>query len=103
MKVKTLFRVRFNDKGPKETVEVIVRHVTPSEMPGMVCLREFVFQDAKKKIILPDEDSASKRYRKTQSLHIPYHQIQTIEEIIDEPTDVKNLPFHREVATHELE
>jgi hypothetical protein len=60
-----------------------------------------VFKDATKMIILPEEDAASKRFRNTISMHIPYHNILFVEEIHDEPVDVKALPFLKEVTEEE--
>lgn len=97
MNEKTIYRVRFFEREPKQTLEALVRRVEPSEFPGLVCFRDFVFRDNQKKIVLPEEDAASKRFRQTQTLHIPYHNIISIEEILDEPLDVRNLPFLREV------
>lgn len=98
MNEKTIYRVRFFEREPKQTLEALVRRVEPSEFPGLVCFSEFVFKDQHKKIVLPEEDAASKRFGQTQSLHVPYHNIISIEEILDEPVDLKNLPFLREVA-----
>ncbi|MFW7380776.1 MAG: DUF1820 family protein [Oligoflexus sp.] len=97
MKKETIFRVRFREKEQGNSTEALVRHVEPSDIPGLVCLSDFVFKDTTKKIILPEEDAASKRFRKTESLHIPYHNILFIEEFFDEPTDLRNLPFLKEV------
>ena len=94
---KLLYRVKFMEKGQGEATEALVRHVEPSEIPGLVCLRDFVFKDTTKKIILPQEEAASKRFRKTKSLHIPYHNILFMEETEEEPTDLKQLPFMKEV------
>ncbi len=101
MNDKIIYRVRFFEREPKQILEALVRRVEPSEFPGLVCFSEFVFRDNQKKIVLPEEDAASKRFHKTQALHIPYHNIISVEEIFDEPTDLKNLPFLREVeVTH---
>lgn len=93
MKEKTLFKVRFNQKGHKDGLEVLVRSVEASHLPGMICLSDFVFLDNKKMIILPEEDAAAKRFRGTQTLHLPYHQIESVEEIVEEPIAVQSLPF----------
>lgn len=97
MKKQTIFRVRFREKEQGSATEALVRHVAPGDIPGLVRLSDFVFRDSKKMIILPEEDAASKRFRKTESLHIPYHNILFVEEFVDEPTDVRNLPFLKEV------
>ncbi|MBC7659401.1 MAG: DUF1820 family protein [Chitinophagaceae bacterium] len=94
-KRETIFRVRFLEKHQDQALEVLVRQIQPSNLPGLVCLSHFVFKDSTKKIILPEEDVASKRFRRTQSLHIPYHNILLVEEIIDEEADVHQLPFLR--------
>lgn len=96
-KKETIFRVRFTEKNPAQNLEVLVRHVEPSNLPGLICLREFVFRDSTKMIIMPEEDAASKRFRQTQSLHIPYHNIISVEEVTGEPADVHQLPFLKEI------
>lgn len=99
MKKEHIYRVRFVEKSQAAPMEALVRHVEPSMLPGLVCLRDFVFKDATKMIILPEEDAASKRFRSTLSMHIPYHNILFVEEIRDEPLDLKNLPFLKGVST----
>ena len=93
MKEKTLFKVRFSQKNNKESLEVLVRSVDSSHLPGMICLRDFVFLDNKKMIILPEEDAAAKRFRGTQALHLPYHQIDSVEEVVEQPLALQSLPF----------
>lgn len=96
-KKDTIFRVRFSEKSNGPILDVLVRQVEPSNLPGLVCLRDFIFRDSTKMIIMPEEDAASKRFRQTQSLHIPYHNILSVEEIFDEPTNLHQLPFLREI------
>lgn len=98
MKKASIYRVRFVEKNQGNPIEALVRHVEPSTLPGLVCLSEFVFKDSTKMIILPEEDAASKRFRQTLSMHIPYHNIMFVEELMEEPTDVRHLPFLKEVA-----
>ncbi len=98
MKKERIYRVRFVEKSQTAPMEALVRHVEPSTLPGLVCLSDFVFKDATKMIILPEEDAASKRFRNTLSMHIPYHNILFVEEIHDEPLDLKALPFLKEVT-----
>jgi hypothetical protein len=102
MSQKVIYKVKFREKDQGKPTEALVRQVFPSDIPGLVCLQEFVMKDNVKKIILPDEDAASKRFRKTKSLHIPYHNILFIEEMFDEPVDVKQLPFLKEVADEQV-
>ena len=99
--IKQVYRVRFLERNQGDPTEVVVKRVEPSEIPGLVCLSEFIFTDTKKRIILPQEEAASKRFRKTQSLHIPYHNILFLEETTEEPTDLKNLPFLKEISDSE--
>ena len=93
----TLFKVKFFEKDQEKPMEVLVRHVEPSDFPGLVCFSDFVFKDQTKKIIMPDEDKATKRFKKTKSIHVPYHNILFIEEVDDEEVDLKKLPFLREI------
>ncbi len=99
MKQETVYRVRFRETEQAKATEALVKKVEPSDIPGLVCLSEFVFRDATKTIILPEEVEASKRFRKTLSLHVPYHNILFVEEMHDEPTDIKRLPFLKEVES----
>ncbi len=97
-----LYRVKFIDrdsKDPKDPLEVIVSSVGASEYFGLIALEGFIFKDQKKYVILPGEDAIRKRFGKTDRLHIPYHNIIYVEEYFDEPTDIKNLPFIKEVPT----
>ncbi len=100
-KKSVIYRVRFIEKDQTQPLEAWVRHVDPSHLPGMVILSEFIFRDSTKMIILPEEEAASKRFRNTISLHIPYHNLLFVEEVADEPVDVKNLPFLKDVTLRE--
>ncbi|RZA24333.1 MAG: DUF1820 family protein [Proteobacteria bacterium] len=93
----TIFRVRFLEKPQGTPMEALVRQIEASNLPGLVCLSQFVFKDSTKKIILPEEEAAAKRFRHTESFHIPYHNILFVEEFVDEPVDVRELPFLREL------
>ncbi len=94
-----IYRVRFLDKPQGQAIEATVRNVEASALPGLICLKNFVFKDATKMIILPEEEAASKRFRLTESLHVPYHHILFVEELWEEPVDLRNLPFLKEVPT----
>ena len=94
---ETIFRVKFLEKSGGDATEALVKSVEPSDIPGLVCLSDFVFKDNTKKIILPEEEAASKRFHKTRSIHVPYHNILFVEEVFDEPIDLRNLPFLKEV------
>ncbi|RYZ69653.1 MAG: DUF1820 family protein [Proteobacteria bacterium] len=95
---ETIFRVRFIEKNSEQPMETLVRQIDSSHLPGLVCLSQFVFKDSTKKIILPEEEAAAKRYRNTERLHIPFHNILFVEEFHDEPLDIRELPFLREVT-----
>lgn len=95
---ETIFRVRFLEKPQGQPMEALVRHIEASTLPGLVCLSQFVFKDSTKKIILPEEEAAAKRFRQTESFHIPYHNILYVEEFFDEPVDVRELPFLRPIS-----
>jgi hypothetical protein len=99
-KKASIYRVRFVEKEPSHPMEAWVKHVEPSHLPGLVVLRGFIFRDATKMIILPEEEAASKRFRNTEALHVPYHNLLFVEEIQDEPVDVKQLPFLKDLGSH---
>ncbi len=103
MNEELIYRVRFKENEKGDIAQVLVRHIEPSEIPGLVCMSDFLFKDSVKKIILPEEDAASKRFRKTQSLHVPYHNILYIEKVFDEPTDINKLPFLKKVKSEKEE
>lgn len=96
-KNQLLFKIRFVEKDIKEPIELVVKYVSPSEFIGLVKLSGLVFEDQRKYVILPEEDQARKRFAKTETLHIPYHNILYIEEFLNEPTDLKKLPFVKDV------
>ena len=96
-KGEKLFQVRFSMKDEKEPWEVTAKSVYPSDFMGLITIEDFVFRDQTKMVILPEEDQARKRFGKTEKLHIPYHQLIFIEEVDEDPADVKNLPFVRAV------
>ncbi len=103
MKKERIYRVRFVEKQQGSPMEALVKNVEASNLPGLVCLSHFVFKDATKMIILPEEDAASKRFRHTIAMHVPYHNILFVEEIHDEPTDIKSLPFLRDMSNNDSE
>lgn len=93
------YRVKFFEKDQKEPIEAMVRYVEPSEFPGLVCFRSFVFEkEGDKKIILPHEEALQKRFENTRSIHVPYHNILFIEELEVEPrvTSAK-VPYLRDI------
>lgn len=95
---RRLYRVRFQNREDKKPLEVVVRSVDSSEFMGLLVLEGFVFDDATKHVILPTEEEARKRFRNTDKLHIPYHNILFVEEFTESDKDLKNLPFVREVS-----
>ncbi|MGE0173537.1 MAG: DUF1820 family protein [Oligoflexales bacterium] len=99
MKQEKIYRVRFVEKDQKEPIEALVKSVEPSDFTGLVCFKDFVFRDQTKKIILPEEEAASKRFHKTLALHIPYHNILFVEELYDEPVDYNSLAFLKSVES----
>ncbi|NRA64880.1 MAG: DUF1820 family protein [Pseudobacteriovorax sp.] len=103
MNDELIYRVRFKENEKGDVAQVLVRNIEASDIPGLICMSEFVFKDTVKKIILPEEDAASKRFRKTESLHVPYHSIVYVEKLYDEPTDLKHLPFLRQTEPHDSE
>ena len=98
---KSLYRVRFVDHGEKKTVEVVVENVYGSDFMGLVTLEKLVFQGHKKLVILPEEEAVRERFSKTNKLHIPYHCIIYVEEFADDPVNLQQLPFIREVSSAE--
>lgn len=92
-KKKLLYRVRFNDPSAKKVYELLMEEMTPSDIMGLVCLSGLVFKDQTKRVLLPDEDEARKRFGKTERVHIPYQHLIMVEEVYEDETDVHNLPF----------
>jgi hypothetical protein len=98
-KQRRLYRVKFQEPGEKASTVVVVEKVGPSDLPGMVALEGFVFFDQTRFVVLPDEDETRKRFGKTERLYLPYHVLLSIEEFLEDETDLKSLPFIREVPT----
>ena len=90
-----VYKVRFLNKEESKVSEVTVKQVISSDLVGFVQLEGFVFNDQTKHVILPTEDDARKRFHNVEKLHIPYHNVITIEEIQPEQVDLKHLPFVR--------
>ena len=99
-KREILFRVRFLHREEPKFLEVVVKSVQPSQFTGLLTLQDFVFHDQAKHVILPSEDEARKRFSRTHRLHIPFHNIVSIEEFESSPVDVKHLPFVKEIDLH---
>ncbi len=91
---KCLYRVRFMTKDDNKIVEVIVKRVVSSEFLGLIMLEEFVFSDSKQ-LVLASEDKLRRQFVDTKRLHIPYHNILSIEEFVPPKGDAKNVPFIR--------
>jgi len=97
---KSFYRVRFMTKEDVKPVEVVVKRVMSSEFLGLIMLEDFVFSDTKNHLVLPAEDKVRRLYSETKRLHVPYHNILSIEEFSPNKVDLKNLPFLR--ATEEI-
>jgi hypothetical protein len=98
---KCMYRVRFMTKDDTKPVEVIVKRVVSSEFLGLIMLEDFIFSDSKQHVVLPSEDKIRRQYTDTKRLHVPYHNILSIEEFVPNKVDVKNLPFIRSAGTPE--
>ena len=94
-----VYKVRFFENNEKDSLEVLVRSVEPSEFPGLVCFSGFIHKKNPNKIIVPSEEEASRRFQDTKSIHVPYHNILFIEEIEERQAELKNLPFIKGVPS----
>lgn len=92
---RNLYRVKFQGKGDKSPVEVVVAKAYSSEFLGLISLEGFVFGDTTKRVILPAEDDARKRFHTVDRLHVPYHNIIYIEEFQEAGPNLQELPFMR--------
>ena len=81
---RRLFRIRFTDKVDKKTITLTAAKVTVSDFFGLIAIEQLVFTDNSKQIVLPEEDSMRKRYAATKRLHVPYHNVVSIEEFVEE-------------------
>lgn len=79
----TIFKVCFFEKDKAEAIELQVRTVEPSEFPGLVCFKDLIL-DPQGSIIRPDLAKVADKFRATRSIHVPYHNILYIEEILDD-------------------
>ena len=82
-------------------MEVVVSSIESSDFLGLIKLSGFIFNESKKQIVLSSESEARKRYGKVNCLHIPYHNISSIEEFNEEKTDLENLPFIKKIPSKE--
>lgn len=89
---KSQYRVRFMTKDDNKPVEVIVKRVMSSEFLGLIMLEDFVFSD-NPQLVIPSEDKIRKQYTDTKRLHIPYHNILSIEEFNPNKGSLKKVPF----------
>ena len=94
---KTLYRVKFQSKDDKSPLEVVVSSIHSSDFLGLIKLSNFIFNENKKHIVMPSENEARKRFAKINSLHLPYHNILSIEEFEEDKTDLDKLPFIKKV------
>lgn len=85
-------------KDEKEPWELTAKSVFPSDIMGLITIEDLVFKDQSKMVILPEEDQAKKRFENTERLHIPYHQLIFIEELMEETPDSANVAFMRPVS-----
>ena len=94
---RTLYRVKFCERDSKDAHEVVVSSVSQSEYMGLVVLEGFQFPDQSKAVVSPNEEEARKRFGDTERLHIPFHNIIYMEEFVDRPADLHQLPFIKQV------
>jgi hypothetical protein len=92
---KALYRVRFMTKEDNKPVEIVVKRVASSEFLGLIMLEDFVFSDTQQHVLLPSEERARRQYADTKRLHVPYHNILSIEEFHANRLDLKKFPFLR--------
>lgn len=91
-----IYKVRFldpdkDDKDATGPIELMVRQVEPSSFPGLLCLRELIFEPSDSR----HAESAvlAERYRGTTAIHVPYHNVLVIEERrVDQPSDNADPP-----------
>ena len=83
-KPRTLYRVRFQDKGDEKPLTVVCETFHPSEIFGLVTLEDLVIDSGPKLVVLPDEDEVAKRYKNTERLHLPFHVLVSVEEFQEE-------------------
>ena len=86
-------------KDDVKPVEVVVKRVVSSEFLGLIMLEDFLFSDGTNHVVLPSEDKLRRQFTDTKRLHIPYHNIVSIEEFVPGKPDVKNLPFLRSASS----
>ncbi|SUO93774.1 DUF1820 family protein [Suttonella ornithocola] len=90
-----IYRVQF--KTDKNTYDLFVRHVYPSDMHGFICLEEFIFAEEQQRIIDPRTEKLIAEFGNVRTTFIPYHQIIRIDQVhqagesrISESTDPSN-------------
>lgn len=89
---RRLFRIRFTDKVDKKTITLVAVKVSVSDFFGLIAIEQLVFTNDNKQIVLPEEDSMRKRYAATKRLHVPYHNVISIEEFIEDAPKLRKMP-----------
>ncbi|MDE3269573.1 MAG: DUF1820 family protein [Pseudomonadota bacterium] len=89
---RRLYRIKFTDKVEKKTITLIAAKVTVSDFFGLIAIEQLVFANNNKQIVLPEEDSIRQRYAATKRLHVPYHNVISIEEFIEDTPKLHKMP-----------
>lgn len=79
-KSNVIYRVQY--KTDTQFYDIFVRHVYPSDMPGFVCLEDFLFREENEVIINPRIEALEKEFSNVETAFIPYHQILRIDQVI---------------------
>ena len=93
MSDRKLYRVKFTEKTGNSVVTLIATKVVVSEFFGLIAVENLVFKKSGSDIILPEEDNLRRKYEDTVKLHIPYHNVISIEEFTENKSSLKGVPI----------
>ena len=89
---RRLFRIKYTDKIEKKTIVLVAGKVVMSDFFGLIAIEQLIFSNQRKQIVLPEEDTIRMRFADTKKLHIPYHNIISIEEFLEDAPSLKKMP-----------
>ncbi|HKJ00666.1 MAG TPA: DUF1820 family protein [bacterium] len=88
---QTYYRVSFTSE--QELYQVCARHVSASDLYGLIEIGEFIFPESKL-VYNPGEERLRREFEGIRRTWIPYHAIVRIDEILDtRETEAKIIPL----------
>ena len=103
---KTHYRVTFTNEssGDNELFQICARHVTASDLYGLIEISDFIFPESQI-VYNPGEERIRREFGNVQRTWVPYYAIVRIDEVPDSTTSeikVVSLDSVRQAATRKL-